>query len=137
MSNCYKFALSGNDSGGKACILDAMAFAGAEMPRHIHTGDDEIFTLVSGSCEFWLGDKYVTPGLGEPLHIRRGVEHGFRITGDGPARYVMILSPGASEGFFRAMGDTGLTFEDDGARIEAIAAHHQMQFTGMAPAPLS
>lgn len=53
----YRTILSPGQSNGTMSIVDSLSPAGSGPPRHIHHGEDEIFVVLSGQCEFWLAGK--------------------------------------------------------------------------------
>lgn len=126
----YKTILSPADSGGAMSIVDSWSPAGSGPPRHVHRNEDEIFVLISGSCEFWLEGESFTRGPGTSVFIPRGREHTFRATADGPSRHLVILTPGGFEGFFAEMAAGNFRIPEDMAQITESAERHNMQFTG-------
>jgi mannose-6-phosphate isomerase-like protein (cupin superfamily) len=126
----YKTILSSSDSGGAISIIDSWSPACSGPPRHVHEAEDEIFVLISGSCEFWLEGQSFTRGPGESVFIPRGREHTFRVTAAGPSRHLVILTPGGFEGFFSDMAVGRFRIPEDMAQINESALRHNMRFTG-------
>ncbi|WP_245867139.1 cupin domain-containing protein [Oceaniglobus roseus] len=99
-------------------------------PRHVHHAEDETFVVLSGAVEIW--DEGVTRLLkaGEAATVMRGREHTYRVPADGPARTLVILTPGGFEGFFSDMARGQFRIPEDVAAIEESAARHNLSFTG-------
>jgi quercetin dioxygenase-like cupin family protein len=77
---------------------------GEAPPFHMHTREDEIFMLISGTALLWSGDEEaVELQEGGIVYLPRNVPHGYRITSD-RADLLMIATPGGLEGMFRMAG---------------------------------
>lgn len=126
----YKTILNPEQTGGAMSIVDSWSPAGSGPPRHIHMNEDETFVILTGSCKFWLEGKEFFAGAGESVFIPRGEEHTFKVTGDGPCRHLVILTPGGFEGFFAEMAAGQCRIPQDMPVIEESAKRHNMAFTG-------
>ena len=126
----YRTILSPGQSNGTMSIVDSLSPAGSGPPRHIHHGEDEIFVVLSGQCEFWLAGKSFIRGPGETAFVPRGTEHTFRIPGSEPCRHLVILTPGGFEGFFAGMAKGQYRIPEDMDKIVESATRHKMTFTG-------
>ncbi len=82
--------------------------AGAEVPTHRHSREEQITSVLEGFLEVTIGGERRVLGPGEGVRIPRGVEHGSRPV-EGPARAVDAWTPIPSR--FRAAltGETGPT----------------------------
>src|SRR5215475_5871909 len=49
--------LSGADTGGAYCLLEASLAPGIGVPRHTHTREDETYYVLSGELDVIVGDK--------------------------------------------------------------------------------
>ena len=59
---------------------------------YLHTHPvEEVLTFLAGEGEATLGDDRVPIGAGVSLYVPPGVVHGFRCTGDGPLRLLVIF----------------------------------------------
>jgi quercetin dioxygenase-like cupin family protein len=126
----YKPILTPEQTGGAMSIVDSWSPAGSGPPRHIHEREDETFVILSGSCRVWIENDEFLAGPGESVFIPRGKEHTFKVTGDGPSRHLVILTPGGFEGFFAEMAAGQYQIPDDMAAIEEAAQRHNLVFTG-------
>ena len=126
----YRTLLSAAETGGTIAIFDSVSPPGSGPPRHVHEDADETFVLLSGDVEFWRAGERFLCCPGQSVHVPRGVEHTFRVPGDGPSRHLVILTPGGFEGFFAEMAAGGFRIPEDMGEIGAIAARYRLTFTG-------
>ena len=126
----YTTILSTKASRGAMSVVDTLSPPLSGPPRHVHDDADETFVMLSGRVEIWLEGETSFVGPGETAFIPRGREHTFRVTAEGPARKLVILTPGGFEAFFAEMGRGGFAIPGDMARIAEIAAQHHLRFTG-------
>ena len=86
-------ALSGRESGD--CVVgEFTAEAGFAGPRpHAHRRHEELFYVLEGEFDFFLGDRTVRLGPGSFINVPPGVMHDFRNPGALPARWLGIVSP--------------------------------------------
>ncbi|MCX2953985.1 cupin domain-containing protein [Lentzea sp. NEAU-D7] len=97
---------------------------GEAPPFHMHTREDEVFLLISGTALVWSGDdEAVEMEEGGIIYLPRNVPHGYRITSD-RADLLMIATPGGIEGMFRMAGRDRSTPRPDGFELsqELMAA---------------
>ena len=126
----YKTILSPDQTGGSMSVVDSWSPAGSGPPRHVHMDEDETFVILTGTCKFWLEGNEFKANAGESVFIPRGMEHTFKVEGDGPCRHLVILTPGGFEGFFEDMAKGQCRIPEDMPAIEASAKRHNMAFTG-------
>lgn len=60
---------------------------------HVHHEDDEAWYVLDGTLGFRIGDGEVSAPAGSAVFVRRGTPHSFWNAGDGPARYVLVMTP--------------------------------------------
>lgn len=130
LDTTYRTILPAKASGGALSIVDIVSPLGAGPPRHIHDAEDEYFIVLSGELEFWLEGTRFTRGPGEAAMVPRGKEHTFRVIGTGPARHLIVLTPGGFEGFFADMAAGQFRIPDDMPQILQSAESHSLRFTG-------
>ncbi|MBI2953485.1 MAG: cupin domain-containing protein [Chloroflexi bacterium] len=54
---------------------------GQSVPLHRHPHKDEVFDVVEGEGEIYVGDRWLRAGRGTMVHVPPGIEHGLRNTG--------------------------------------------------------
>lgn len=73
--------------------------AGFASPYHTHSREDESFYVLEGEVSFVCGGKWLTARPGAFVYGPRGIAHGFKVTGDSPARLLLLCTPGGFERF--------------------------------------
>ena len=103
------------DGGTLALLLDGAATAGQLMvgrfdvsrgeapPYHLHTHEDEVFLLLSGTALVWAGDEEHELREGGIVFLPRRIPHSYRITSE-RADLLLISTPGGLEKMFRHAG---------------------------------
>ena len=80
-------------TAGRLAMFRWAAPAGAASPEHLHTHEDEIVVLLSGSGVFWAGDQRFELSEGGVAFLPSGVPHGYCITSD--ADLLALRTPGS------------------------------------------
>lgn len=83
--------LTGDQTGAVLVLLDVHLSAGAGIPRHVHTREDEVFHVTQGQITFTLGQRDTIAGPGTTVFGPRGVPHGYRA--DAKARMLVTIAP--------------------------------------------
>jgi len=96
--------VDGKDSQGQYTIMEATLPPNAGPPPHVHTREDESFTVLAGEVSFHLGDKTMVLKRGESLFAPRGIPHYFKSTGAQEAVLLEVALPAGIENFFAAVG---------------------------------
>lgn len=126
----YRTILATADTGGSMSITDSVSPPDSGPPRHIHHMEDETFVILSGDCEFLLGEESFVRGPGETVFIPRGTEHTFRVVSTSPCRHLIILTPGGFEDFFAEMAIGQFQIPKDMPAIDESAKRHNLTLTG-------
>ncbi|MBB5917630.1 quercetin dioxygenase-like cupin family protein [Nocardia transvalensis] len=122
--------LDGEHTGGQFAMFRSSAPTGAASPAHVHTREDEIVVMLSGSAVFWVGEQRFEVGEGGVAFLPRGVRHAYRITSD--ADMLVLSTPSGLEDFFRGAGHDLKTPKPEGWQItpetmgKAAAANGQI-----------
>ena len=73
---------------------------------HFHRSITESFYVLEGTVRLFDGDRWVSAGPGDFLHVPRGGIHGFR--GGDHARMLLLFTPGAPrEDYFETLAALG------------------------------
>nr|WP_221383025.1 cupin domain-containing protein [Actinoplanes polyasparticus] len=94
--------LAAEHTGGHLAMFRSLAPAGAASPAHVHSREDEIVMMLSGSATFWSGASRFEVEAGGVAFLPREVPHAYRITSD--AEMLALSTPAGLEGFFRGAG---------------------------------
>lgn len=74
-------------------MLESDVPPGGGFPGHVHDEYEEIFYVLAGEIDYLLDDNWVTAPTGSTVFVPSGRVHGFRNSGDQPARHLAICSP--------------------------------------------
>ena len=94
--------LSGEDTGGKYCLIEAGLAPGMGVPRHTHTREDEVYYVLSGELEVTVGNEVFILRQGDTLIAPRDIPHQLRNSGSTENHYLLMFSPSGFEGFLKA-----------------------------------
>jgi quercetin dioxygenase-like cupin family protein len=94
--------LSGEDTGGKYCLVEAGLAPGISVPRHTHTREDEAYHILSGELEVVVGGRAFVLKAGESLIAPRDIPHQLRNSGGAENHYLLMFSPSGFEDFLKA-----------------------------------
>lgn len=105
------FKATSESTGGNLVLIENLTSPGGGPPPHIHTSEDEFFSVLDGTFEIRIGDELHALGPGGFAYVPRGTVHNFRNTAETPSRILVGFTPGGIEGFFR---ESGRPATDDG-----------------------
>ena len=74
-------------------MLESEVPPGGGFPGHVHDEYEEVFYVLAGVIDYLIDDSWVTAPAGSTVLIPPGRVHGFRNSGDEPARHLAIASP--------------------------------------------
>jgi quercetin dioxygenase-like cupin family protein len=100
----YTILVTGDESGGRYCLIDMHVPPGAGPPPHRHDFE-EMFTLLEGDLEFtFRGEKSVVQA-GSTVNVPANAPHFFKNISGKAARMLCMCAPPGQEEFFMAVGD--------------------------------
>lgn len=94
--------LTGRDTGGAYCLLEASTAPGIAVPRHTHTREDESYCVLSGELEVVVGDDVFVLRPGDSLLAPRNIPHQLRNSGSMENHFLVLFSPSGFEEFVMA-----------------------------------
>lgn len=97
----FTWRLTGEQTGGSFALVEVTGWQGGEPPLHVHTREDEVFTLLEGRALFRIGDQTVRAVAGETIWAPRNVPHAFMFETP-QVRMLIGFSPAGQESIFRA-----------------------------------
>ncbi len=65
---------------GQLLVARSRTSEGVASPYHVHTRDDEVFMMVSGTARFWCGEEESELAEGGIIFLPKNVPHAYRIT---------------------------------------------------------
>lgn len=93
------------DTGGRLAVTEVTVPPGDGPPPHVHDREDELFYILDGELEVCSDGVWATVSAGGTVFLPRGVPHTFRNATDRPCRFLVVITPGGFEGFFRESSD--------------------------------
>lgn len=100
----YTILLSGEQTGGRYCLVDMLVPPTGGPPAHRHDFE-EMFYVIDGEIELTIRGKQFTARRGETVNIPANAPHSFRNRADGPARLLCMCTPPGQELYFLEVGD--------------------------------
>jgi quercetin dioxygenase-like cupin family protein len=95
--------LTGEDTGGKYALVEQYNDPGVGIPPHVHANEDEVFKLIEGEVEFWLGDKTKVLKAGDMIYCPKGVPHTWKVVGNKKAKVDLGFFPAGMEKMFEEL----------------------------------
>jgi quercetin dioxygenase-like cupin family protein len=142
LGDTYTILLTGDETGGRYCLIDAHVPPGRGPPPHRHDFE-EMLTILEGEIEVTFRGKTVTARAGETINIPANAPHAFRNTADAPARMLVLCTPAGMDQFFMAIGDpvdsrtapppklSEAEVVERMVRIEALAPMYRIELVAM------
>jgi len=100
----YTILVSGEQTGGRYCLIDMLVPAGGGPPPHRHDFE-EMFTILDGEIELTFRGGVQRASTGSTVNIPANAPHSFKNMSDKPARLLCMCTPAGQEEFFMAVGD--------------------------------
>lgn len=92
-----RIPLASDETGGAIGIVENLVQPGWPGPPLHHHAFDETFIVLEGELTFQLGDDRALGRAGDTLFVPRGDVHTLANLSSGPARYLLICTPGGFE----------------------------------------
>jgi quercetin dioxygenase-like cupin family protein len=121
-------------------LVEQIVPVGFATPYHVHQVEDEVFYVAEGELRLYSEGRQLELKTGGYAFLPRQIPHGFRATGDAPARVLFMSFPGGGfEQFALAMGGpvTDVNAPPDGRpdmeKLMALAAKYKIDILGPLP----
>jgi mannose-6-phosphate isomerase-like protein (cupin superfamily) len=105
MGSLVTFLAESKDTGGSFALLEATMKPGNEPPPHIHEREDELFYVLEGAFDVFVGDEVFKLQAGGCVLMPRLRPHGFIIRSP-RFRMLALFQPGGIDGYFRSMSNS-------------------------------
>jgi mannose-6-phosphate isomerase-like protein (cupin superfamily) len=89
------------DTNAAYCMIEALAEPGNEPPPHVHSREDELFYLVEGKFDVYVGNEMFEVNQGGCVFLPRFKPHAFIIRSR-RLRLLTLFTPGGIEEGFRS-----------------------------------
>ena len=100
------------DTGGRYDFVEGWFPTGAQVRPHLHRRHAEQIYVLDGEFSVWTGGRKAVLRRGDDISIPVGMAHALAVTGDGPGRALVIVSP---SGFARLITEVGKP--DEGGEV--------------------
>ncbi len=99
----YTILLTGEETGGRYCLVEMQIPPGAGPPPHRHDFE-EMFTILDGEIDLTVRGRTQKAAAGASVNIPANAPHAFRNNSEATARMLCMCSPPGQELFFMAVG---------------------------------
>lgn len=113
--------LSGADTAGTSAMIRFKIPANTGPPAHIHTREDEVYLIKSGTFQFFMDGMCLEAGPGDALYMPKGHTHTFKNISAQTGEQLMIIYPAGLEQFFLDVHKLGLKMPQDFAKLNELS----------------
>jgi quercetin dioxygenase-like cupin family protein len=106
-------------TAGALTVMESDATGGA--PRHVHSREDECFSVLEGAITVECGEDTWELDRGSFVFLPRGVPHAWDVVGE-RAKVLIITAPGGLDEFLRELHET------DRSGWAEVARRHGIEF---------
>jgi quercetin dioxygenase-like cupin family protein len=103
VGDTYTITVSGDDTGGRFCVIDMHIPPGGGPPPHRHDFE-ETFILLEGEIEATFRGSKSVVRAGDTVNIPANAPHQFHNASNRPTRMLCICSPAGQDNFFKEVG---------------------------------
>ncbi|MEV6632566.1 cupin domain-containing protein [Actinoplanes sp. NPDC051470] len=103
VGNTYALLITGEQTGGRYCLIDMRVPDGGGPPPHRHDFE-EMFTVLEGEIEFTFRGEKHTVRAGSTVNIPANAPHFFRNVSGAPARMHCMCTPAGQDEYFLRIG---------------------------------
>lgn len=109
VGDVYRFLATGEDTGGRYALWEAIVPPGGGPPPHVHSREEEGFYVLKGEITFTVDGERRVAGPGTFANMPAGTPHSFKNEGGGTARMLISVAPAGLE---RMFFETGVPLAD-------------------------
>jgi mannose-6-phosphate isomerase-like protein (cupin superfamily) len=104
VGDVYRFLATGEDTGGKYALWEAVVLPGGGPPPHVHSREEEGFCILEGEITISIGDQRLVATTGMFANMPVGTPHSFKNESGRPARMLISVAPAGLEKMFFEVG---------------------------------
>ena len=104
VGDIYRFLATGEETGGRYAMFEAIVLPGGGPPPHIHRREDETFYVLEGEITFQVGGEKLVAGPGTFVNMPIGNPHAFKNETDQTAKMLISYAPAGLEECFFEVG---------------------------------
>ena len=98
------------DTNGAFCLVEGALAPGSEPPPHVHTREDELFYVLEGEFDVYVGKEAFKVEMGECIFLPRFKPHAFVIRSPW-LRILALFTPAGLEEAFRSIDSPAQSLE--------------------------
>ena len=98
------------DTNGAFALFEATLVSGTEPPPHVHSREDELFYVLEGEFDVYVGKDVFNGKAGECIFLPRSKPHTF-IVRSPRLRLLILFAPAGVEEAFRGMSSPAQNLE--------------------------
>ena len=122
-----KILVSGADTAGASALLDVLVPSGAGPPAHIHSREDEVYFIKSGTFQFLMDGVCLQAGPGTSVYMPKGHFHTFKNISKHGGEQLMFVYPAGIEQLFWEIHQLDLTVPRDFQKLSELAGKYGMK----------
>ncbi len=104
VGDVYRFFATGEDTGGKYAMWEAVVPPGGGPPPHIHSREEEAFYVLEGEITFQIDGQRLVASAGMFANMPVGSLHSFKNESGEPAKMLISVAPAGLERMFFEVG---------------------------------
>jgi mannose-6-phosphate isomerase-like protein (cupin superfamily) len=116
-----KVLVSGADTAGTSALLDVQIPSNAGPPAHIHSREDEVYFIKSGTFQFLMDGVCMQAGPGTTVYMPKGHFHTFKNISKQLGEQLMFVYPAGIEQFFWEVHELDLQMPRDFQKLNELA----------------
>jgi quercetin dioxygenase-like cupin family protein len=104
VGDVYRFLATGEDTGERYALWEAIVPPGGGPPPHVHSREEEGFYVLEGEISFTVGDQRLIARAGMFANMPVSTPHSFKNEGSRPAKMLISVAPAGLEKMFFEFG---------------------------------
>jgi len=104
VGDIYRFLVTGEETGGRYAMFEAIVLPGGGPPPHRHHREDETFYVLEGEITFLVGAEKMVARPGTFVNMPIGNPHAFKNETNQPAKMLISFAPAGLEDYFFEVG---------------------------------
>lgn len=123
-STLISYLADSEDTNGAYCLLEALSMPGSEPPPHVHSREDEMFYILEGELDVFVGANVFAAAAGGCVFLPRLKPHAFIIRSPS-LRMLALFTPGGIEEKFRSMSIPARSLELPNTALPHPSTEHE------------
>jgi quercetin dioxygenase-like cupin family protein len=104
VGDVYRFLATGEDTGGRYALWEALVPPGGGPPPHVHSREEEGFYVLAGEITLLVGGGRTVATAGTFANMPAETPHSFKNESSQPARMLISVAPAGLERMFLEVG---------------------------------